>query len=301
MYLEYYKNKISEIPDFLEKYLSAPSMVRLKKIGYFCGMDYASNDVYDFLEYITRFDHSLTVALLTYRLTRSKEATLAGLFHDIATPCCSHVIDYMNNDFAKQESTEEYTERIIKADFELVNYLNSDNINVDDVVDFKKYTIVDNDRPKLCADRLDGIILTAISWCKNITLEDINLILESIKIYRNENGEDEIGFDDINVTQRIIEINNVIDIYCHTDSDNYMMILLGDIVKLGIKYKLFSYDDLYSLTEDELFSILNNSKYSDINSLLDRFYNIKNDDIPHTNIPSIKRRLIRPICNGKRC
>lgn len=51
----------------------------------------------------------MTVALLTYKLTNDKVATLAGLFHDIATPCFSHVIDYMNGDYENQESTEEYT------------------------------------------------------------------------------------------------------------------------------------------------------------------------------------------------
>lgn len=77
-------------------------------------MDYASKDVYDFKAKVTRFDHSLTVALLTYYLTNDKIMTLAGLFHDISTPCFSHVIDYMNKDYSNQESTEEYTKHIIK-------------------------------------------------------------------------------------------------------------------------------------------------------------------------------------------
>ena len=102
----------SERPDFLNKYLKTPCLTRLKKVGYFCGMDYASKNIYNFKENITRYDHSLTVALLTWKCTKDKKATLAGLFHDIATPCFSHVIDYMNKDYENQESTEEYTEKI---------------------------------------------------------------------------------------------------------------------------------------------------------------------------------------------
>ena len=160
--LEYYLNQLnySQIPLFLIKYLNCPSLLRLKKVGYFCGMDYASKDIYDFKEYISRFDHSLTVALLTYKLTKNKVMTLAGLFHDIATPCFSHVIDYMNEDFLEQESTEEYTEYIMKNDNYLKQCLKEDNIDIHDIINFKKYSIVDNDRPKLCADRLDGVILT---------------------------------------------------------------------------------------------------------------------------------------------
>ena len=89
MLLQYYLEKLNykEMPDFLKKYFVCPSLLRLSGIGYFCGMDYASKDIYDFSELITRFDHSLTVALLTYRLTHNKKTTIAGLFHDIATPC----------------------------------------------------------------------------------------------------------------------------------------------------------------------------------------------------------------------
>ena len=84
---EYYKSLLINdgIPEFLLKYLKCPSLIRLKDIGYFCGMDYASKDIYDFKEYVTRYDHSLSVALITYRFTKSKKATLAGLFHDVAT------------------------------------------------------------------------------------------------------------------------------------------------------------------------------------------------------------------------
>ena len=184
--VDYYLSKNGPIPEFLLKYLNVPSLVRLKDISYFCGMDYASKDIYDFKEKITRYDHSLSVALLTWRLTNSKEATLAGLFHDIGTPCFSHVIDYMNKDYETQESTEKYTELIIRSDKLLLTCLNNDGINVDDIINFKKYSIVDNSRPKLCADRLDGIIMTGIGWTKSITKNDIDFIIDDICVYKNE-------------------------------------------------------------------------------------------------------------------
>ena len=123
MYLQHYLKELgySNIPEFLTKYLETPSLLRLKKVGYFCGMDYASKNIYNFKESFSRFDHSLTVSLLVYKLTKDKKATLAGLFHDIATPCFSHVIDYMNEDYEKQESTEEYTEYILRNDEYLKN------------------------------------------------------------------------------------------------------------------------------------------------------------------------------------
>ena len=75
MYLSFYMNLLgyNEMPYFLKKYLKSPILLRLKKVGYFCGMDYASKDIYDFREYISRYDHSITVALLTYRFTRVRK------------------------------------------------------------------------------------------------------------------------------------------------------------------------------------------------------------------------------------
>ena len=279
MTLDYYKKHLGRIPLFLEKYLQAPSLLRLKRIGYFCGMDYASKDVYDFREKITRYDHSLTTALMTYKLTRDKKATLAGLFHDISTPCFAHVIDYMNEDYANQESTEEYTEEILKNDTYLQECLKEDDIPIEDIIDFKKYTVVDNKRPKLCADRLDGIILTSIGWTKNITEEDIKNIVGDIHVYTNEKGEKEIGFIRHDIANDVVKKSEEIDIYCHSKEDNYMMDLLGKIVKLGIKNKLLSYKDLYRLDEGELLKRLIETDNEELLSLLNQFILKKKEDI----------------------
>lgn len=83
MYLQYYLEQLdySNLPNFLIKYLKTPSLLRLKRIGYFlwnglCFKRY----ICDFREYISRYDHSLTVCLIVYKLTKDKKATLAGLF-----------------------------------------------------------------------------------------------------------------------------------------------------------------------------------------------------------------------------
>ena len=302
MYLDYYKHLlgINNIPYFLNKYIKCPSLVRLKKVGYFCGMDYASKDIYDFREYISRYDHSLTVALITYRLTKNKKATLAALFHDVATPCFSHVIDYMNKDYAKQESTEEYTEKIMLNDKYLRKCLAKDRININDIIDFKKYTIVDNNRPKVCADRIDGVILTGIGWTKNITLTDIERIVSSMCILQNEDKELEISFNNRVAASRVLEISESIDIICHSNEDNYMMELLAIITKRAIDDKLFSYDELYTLNEDEVYSLISHSSDKELLSLYEKFKNVKLDEIEIVEIPEIKKRDLNPIIQGKR-
>lgn len=302
MLLQYYLQKLGylNVPEFLYKYLIAPSLLRLKKVGYFCGMDYASKDIYDFSEYISRYDHSLTVCLTVYKLTKDKTATLAGLFHDIATPCFSHVIDYMNEDYDKQESTEEYTEIILKSDDYLRCCLEEDNIDIEEIINFKKHTVVDNDRPKVCADRIDGVILTGIGWTKNISTEDIDKIIRDMYIFKNEYGEDEIGFTSLQVVEKVLEVSKSIDIYCHSDEDNYMMQLLAKITKQAIGNGYISYEELYFYDEEQVFTLFKEKKDNEFQMLLHKFENIKKEEIPNTEIANVKIRKLNPIVNGKR-
>lgn len=297
-YLSLLKNK--GIPTFIKKYLDVPSLTRLKNVGYFCGMDYASKNIYNFKEYITRYDHSLSTALLTFKLTKNKIETLAALFHDIATPCFSHVIDYMNKDYENQESTEEYTSEIIKQDHKLQDYLKEDKINIEDIINFKKYSIVDNSRPKLCADRLDGIILNGIAWAKNINESDIKEIVSDLKVYDNEDKEKELGFKTEAIALKTIKINEEIEKLYHSSEDNYMMELLADITRISIENKIITYKDLYYLDEPNLFQKIKASKVEKLKSLMDKFENIKKEEIPPTIINNIKIRNIIPIANNIR-
>ena len=302
MYLQYYLDQLdySNLPDFLIKYLKLPSLCRLKKVGYFCGMDYASKDIYDFREYISRYDHSLTVCLLIWKLTKNKTAALAGLFHDIATPCFSHVIDYMNKDYEKQESTEEYTEHILRNDEQLKKYLEEDNIDIEDIINFKKYPVVDNERPKVCADRIDGVILTGISWTKNIAKDDIKNIVQDMTIFKNEDNEDEIGFRTLQLAQKVLEISESIDVYCHSDADNYMMELLAKITKQAIDKNYITYEDLYTYDEEQLFAHFEKQKDIDFQLLLEEFKTKNEVDVPKIEMPNVKIRDLNPIVNGVR-
>lgn len=250
--LQNYQQFISNVPQFLEKYLEVDILKRLKGISYLCGMDYASKDMYDFSFPVSRFDHSLNVALIVWRLTHNKRATLVGLFHDVSTPVFSHVIDYMNGDYINQESTEAYTEAIINSSDELKKCLLEDNLTVEDIADFKKYSVVDLDRPKMCADRLDGILTTGMAWLKKVRYYDAIKVLRDTGLTINENGEEEITFLSYDTAFYVLYINDLIDKYTHSEEDTYMMILLSRIVKKCIELGIVTYDELYHITEPEM-------------------------------------------------
>lgn len=295
-----YINILGPIPKFLEKYLSLRILTRLKKVGYFCGMDYASPHVYLFDYKISRYEHSLTTALITWKFTKNKKQTLAALFHDVSTPCFSHVIDYMNKDYENQESTEEKTEFILRNSKKLKQLLKEDNLTIDDITDFKKFTIVDNHRPKLCADRIDGIILTSLGWTKTLSMKEVPNILNSIKVMINEDNEKELGVTSNEIANKLCDLNREIDIVCHSNEDNYMMELLAEITKYAIDKEYITYDNLYEYNEDKLIKILYSIDDTALKILLNLFKTVTIEEISIKEIPPVKRRYINPLVNGKR-
>jgi len=300
--LEQYRNLLgyASKPAFLDKYLQAPSLLRLKKVGYFCGMDYASKSIYDFPEKVSRYDHSLTVSLITWKLSQDKKATIAGLFHDIATPCFAHVIDFMNKDYVKQESTEEKTEEILRKDRYLEQCLKEDGIEIEDIINFKQYSLVDLDRPKLCADRLDGIILNGLFWLKSLTMSEVEQIVKDLAVYHNEQDVLEIGLSTTETAKLVVETNQKIDYYCHTKEDLFMMEFLGKIVKKGIQYQILSYEDLFTQSEDKIMYKLKQTKFEDLQQDIHLFETIREEQVPDFELPKIKIRSLLPIFENRR-
>lgn len=149
----YFKILSSEFPEWLNDYIETPAMQRLSGISMLCGTDYSK--IFSYKGFNSTLNHSIGVALIIWHFTHDKKQTLAGLFHDIATPVFKHCIDFMNGDSETQESTEEKTEDVIKNSKDIMKLLERDNIKVSEVSDYHMYPIADNDTPKLSADRFE--------------------------------------------------------------------------------------------------------------------------------------------------
>lgn len=295
-----YQTHLGVTPDFLNKYLELDFMVRLKDISLLCGMDYASKYAYSFFTQVSRFDHSYNVAMITWNLTHSKEQTLAALFHDVASPVFSHVVDYMNGDFVNQESTEEKTSEILLSSKELKKCLDEDNIDIKRVIDFKEYSVVDLDRPKLCADRLDNIISVGMAWLGFLSFKDAKLILDNIYITRNEDDEVEITFYNYDVAEYVKTINDQINECTHTKEDKYMMILVSEMLKRCIDLNIVTYDDLFKLTEHEMMDLIELNTFKD-DELFTMWSTFKNISVfPDIELPPIKNKILYPLVVNKR-
>lgn len=247
---EYFKILSPEFPEWLLEYIDTPEMQRIGGISMNCGTDYSN--IFHIRYWYSNLEHSIGVALIVWHFTHDKKQTLAGLFHDIATPTFKHVIDFMNGDSEKQESTEERTEQIIRDSKEIVNLLHRDGIKIEEVIDYHMYPIADNDTPQLSADRFEynfssGLILKRV-W----NLETIKEIYDNVTILKNEDGIDELGFKDWKICEKYIHIVSKLWPEWISDEDRTVMQFLADIVKsMNVKGYL-TIDDLYDLSEKEV-------------------------------------------------
>lgn len=253
---EYFKILSPEFPEWLFEYINTPEMQRISGISMNCGTDYTK--VFNIKQWYSNLDHSIGVALIIWHFTHDKKQTLAGLFHDIATPTFKHCIDFMNGDTENQESTEERTETIIKNSKQIMNLLKRDNIKLEEVSDYHIYPIADNDTPQLSADRFEYTFSSGLIFFRVWNLDDIKECYNNVKILKNEDNVLELGFSDKAICEKYIAIVSKLWPQWLTDEDRTAMQFIADTVKSMNVIGKISIDDLYKYSEKEIISkILN--------------------------------------------
>ena len=249
--LEYLKILSNEIPDFIIEYANVPDMQRLKGISMVSACEHTKLIPYKFFH--TRYEHSLGVALIIWHFTKDKKQTIAGLYHDIATPSFSHVVDYIHGDYEKQESTEELTKTVIKNSKEIMKLLERDKILLDEIVDYHMYPIADNNSPRLAADRLEYTLSNGLVTQDAFSLEYIDRIYNNLRVLKNEDGEDEIGFGDINIAEEYLQRATIMwRLFSGNNENNMIMQFWTDILKKMVEEKYITEKDLYKFSEKEI-------------------------------------------------
>ena len=283
---EYLKILSPEFPEWLLEYIYTPEMLRLDGIGMSCGTLYTK--VYNDKYFYSSLTHSVAVALIIWNFTRDKKQTIAGLFHDIATPTFKHCIDFMNGDSEHQESTEERTEQIIRNSKEIMKLLTRDNIKVEEVYDYHIYPIADNDTPKLSADRFEYTLSGGLYQVKVFELKDIEEYYNNITILKNEDGIDELAFKDMKICENFIHDISKLWPRWIEDEDRLCMQFIADIVKsMNIK-KYITVDDLYKFSEQEILKLIKNCDDNYIRNAFKNFQNATRDSVYKSDIPNNK-------------
>lgn len=286
-----------DYPSFINKYLTTKEMERLKYIGQFCGCDYSG--LYNIKYWYSRFDHSVATSLITWNLTKDKTQTLAALFHDLGTPVFSHCVDFMLGDSVNQETSEIKVSDIIIGSEEICKLLKEDQISAKDVSDVSKYPIIENKSPRLCADRLEGVLHTVLIWLNLWSLDMVKDVYKDICILINEDGISEIGFNNVASGEKFFEAVYEYSIELQRSENKFTLQYIGDALKHLIKLGYINKNDLYKLKEEDIVEIFKGSidswnLFSKINSIE------KSEDKPeHSYYVCVesKKRYVIPLCN----
>ena len=238
-----------DFPAWLLKYIAAPEMQRLANVS-MVGVDYGG--IYNFQSTNTVLAHSIGVAEIIWHFTHDKKQTLAGLFHDIASPAFKHAIDYLNGDSETQESIEEDTSKIIRSSRVIMRQLKKDGILPSEVEDYKLYPIADNDLPNLAADRLEYTFSNGYFLYETWGISDVEKFYNDITILENEGGLEELGFQTLALAAEFTERNLPLSANYHNESARATLQFIADIIEMMIDRDLLSRDDLYAMTEREV-------------------------------------------------
>lgn len=210
-------------------YINTKELLKQQYISITCGTIYSNLFESDF--FFSSLDHSIAVALIIWHFTHSKEQTLSGLFHDIATPVFKHCVDFLNGDYMSQESTEDLTTDIIKNSKEIMELLKRDNIDLSEVDNYHLYPIADNDTPKLSSDRLEYSLSNALFTYRLLDEEKIKEIYNDIEVQKNKENEIELGFKTKSIARSFVKITSKLSIIYREDRTRYSMQLIADIIK----------------------------------------------------------------------
>lgn len=297
---EYFKILSPEIPEFLEEYIDTEPMQKQAGISVSCGTIYSK--MFDELWY-SSLDHSVAVALIVWNFTKDKKQTLAGLFHDIATPVFKHCIDFMNGDYEKQESTEELTEKIIRNSDSIMKLLNRDGIKVEEISDYHIYPIADNDTPQLSADRLEYTLSNGLGVRMKLwNLDEVREIYQNIEVQKNEDGIEELGFKDKILAEKFVKNMSELSESYISNNTKITMQFLADIIKKMNQKGLINKEDLYKLSEKDVIKKIENCEYDNISKCFKIWKNttqINESDIlvedKYCVSINAKRRYINPL------
>lgn len=299
---DYFEVLEPNFPEWLIDYINTDEMLKQQYISVTCGTIYS--DLFDSDYFYSSLDHAIAVALIIWHFTQDKKQTLAGLFHDIATPVFKHCVDFLNGDYMTQESTEDLTTKIIANSKEIMELLKRDNITLEEVDDYHKYPIADNDTPQLSSDRLEYSLSNALLTYNLMNLDEIKEIYEDIETQKNECDIEELSFKTKSIARKFVKVTSRLSVIYREDRTRYSMQFLADIIKELNNNKKITLDDLYSLKESEIIEIIEKSKYKDVYMIWKNCKKVKVADNEPLNVYYVKHgakiRYIDPLVNGKR-
>ena len=259
--MNYHSIYQTEAPDFLARLCDTPPMLRLKKVGMNCGCEYTAFPRFAGIARYTRFEHSLGAALIVWHFTHDEKQAAAALLHDIATPVFAHVVDFLRGDYLSQTATESGTASLIRSSAEIGGILRSLGLRAEDVEDYHRYPVADNEPPRLSADRLDYTLGNAVNFSL-ASVEELTEIFSDLRVGVNEYGETELVFQDAKKAARFAALALACSKIYVCDADRYAMQSLSELLRDALAAGVLEEKDLAATEEEVVAKLLTDEAFA---------------------------------------
>lgn len=299
---ERYERMLAELPEGMQNAVRTEAMQRIGAVDMNCGMNYTSYPNFVSISPYSRLEHSIGTAWILWKTTGNPAISYAGLFHDIATPVFSHVIDFLNGDYETQESTEALTGTVIHNSQALCRILESEQIPLSAAEDYHQYPLADNASPRLCADRLEYTMGNLINY--GFAEESlVNQFWNDLSIQKDEHGNPEYGFE----TEELCLKFGLLALKCSevysAPEDRYGMERLARLLKQALAEEVLTRAD-FMTTEPEVIGKLKQSslkkEWDAFTALHELEFSCHGTEAAGWLQVSCKKRMINPLIHGVR-
>lgn len=164
--------------------IKSQPMQRLKKIEQF-GLP---RNLYT-LPGFSRYEHCVGVMLLLKMLGSSTEEQAAGLLHDVSHSAFSHLVDWVIGNPEKEDYQDKIHKSFIKKTV-IPDILTKHKMETSQIIRIKKWPLLEQISPNLCADRVDYALREFYYWAnpkiipyllKNLTTFKQKIVFKNLK------------------------------------------------------------------------------------------------------------------------
>lgn len=275
-----------EIEPVLMSLIESKAIQRLKGVHQ-AGAGYLVNPLWN----VTRYEHSVGVMLLIRQLGGSLSEQIAGLLHDVSHTAFSHVVDVALAN--KEENYHELIRASLLTQSDIPEILRSYGFNWRDILtNDQQWTLLEQELPALCADRIDYTLRDSFHYFDN-SLKEIQIFLESLTILSGK-----IVINSVEQGEWFVrKFYQVVIDFFYDSANIFSADRMAKIIQYSLMYDLIDPDDLL-LDDQQLLERLKNLSFPFFDLLFEQLENPpKLVEGVHNQIifQRQKRRIIDPV------